>query len=149
MSDVSAQLPFWEAKTLEEMTQQEWESLCDGCGLCCLNKLQDEETDEIVYTRVICAYSDIATGRCSDYANRSTNVPSCVQLTKERVAEFDWLPDSCAYRLIYRRQPLPDWHPLVSGQVDSVKQAKQGIHAIRVVVDNGRLDYEDFLIDNP
>jgi hypothetical protein len=149
MNDLQESRPFWEVKTLEEMTQQEWESLCDGCGLCCLNKLQDEETDEIVYTRVICAYSDIETGRCSDYANRSMNVPSCVQLTKERVAEFDWLPDSCAYRLIYRRQPLPDWHPLVSGQADSVKQAKQGIHAIRVVVDNGRLDYEDFLIDNP
>ncbi|MBD3754364.1 MAG: YcgN family cysteine cluster protein [Gammaproteobacteria bacterium] len=149
MNDLQESRPFWEVKTLEEMTQQEWESLCDGCGLCCLNKLQDEETDEIVYTRIICAYSDIETGRCSDYANRSMNVPSCVQLTKERVAEFDWLPDSCAYRLIYRRQPLPDWHPLVSGQADSVKQAKQGIHAIRVVVDNGRLDYEDFLIDNP
>lgn len=149
MNDLQESRPFWEVKTLEEMTQQEWESLCDGCGLCCLNKLQDEETDEIVYTRVICAYSDIETGRCSDYANRSMNVPSCVQLTKERVAEFDWLPDSCAYRLIYRQQPLPDWHPLVSGQADSVKQAKQGIHAIRVVVDNGRLDYEDFLIDNP
>ena len=149
MNDLQESRPFWEVKTLEEMTQQEWESLCDGCGLCCLNKLQDEETDEIVYTRVICAYSDIETGRCSDYANRSMNVPSCVQLTKERVAEFDWLPDSCAYRLIYRRQPLPDWHSLVSGQADSVKQAKQGIHAIQVVVDNGRLDYEDFLIDNP
>lgn len=149
MENTNGTLPFWEAKTLEEMTQAEWESLCDGCGLCCLTKLQDEETDEIVYTRVICAYSDVETGRCRDYANRSRNVPSCVQLTKERVAEFDWLPDSCAYRLVYRRQPLPDWHPLVSGLADSVKRAKQGIHGIRVVVDNGRLDYEDFLIETP
>lgn len=141
--------PFWEAKTLDEMTQPEWESLCDGCGLCCLTKLQDYETDEIIYTSVVCAYSDIKTGACTDYANRSINVPSCVQLTRERVAEFDWLPDSCAYRMIHRRQPLADWHPLITGKRDSVKQAGVGIAAIRVVVDNGQLDYEDYLMDKP
>ncbi|MDX1796118.1 MAG: YcgN family cysteine cluster protein, partial [Hydrogenovibrio sp.] len=106
---------YWETKSLEEMTQQEWESLCDGCGLCCLTKLQDEETEEIVYTRVVCPYSDPKTAQCSDYANRSVNVPTCVQLTLERVAEFDWLPDTCAYRMLYRGQKLADWHPLNSG----------------------------------
>lgn len=144
-----SQAPFWESKTMDEMTQQEWESLCDGCGLCCLNKLQDEDTEEIVYTRVICPYSDVQTGQCKDYANRSVNVPSCVQLTRERVAEFDWLPDSCAYRLLYRGQPLPDWHPLVSGDADSLKKAKVGITAIPVVVDTGDLDYEEYLIEKP
>lgn len=141
--------PFWETKTLNEMSQEEWESLCDGCGLCCLNKLQDEDTEEIVYTRVVCRYSNPETGQCSDYANRSVNVPTCVQLTKERVAEFDWLPDSCAYRLIYRGQPLPEWHPLVSGKADSMKQAGYGITAIPVVIDNGDLDYEEYLIEKP
>ncbi|WP_019556327.1 YcgN family cysteine cluster protein [Thiomicrorhabdus arctica] len=147
LSDPS--LPFWETKSLDEMTQKEWESVCDGCGLCCLTKLQDDETDEIVYTGVVCAYSDLATGQCSDYANRSTNVPTCVQLTKERVAEFDWLPDTCAYRVLYRGQSLPNWHPLISGKPQSVKAAGIGLLAIPVVVDTGNLDYEDFLISKP
>ncbi|WP_319379767.1 YcgN family cysteine cluster protein [Thiomicrorhabdus sp.] len=140
---------FWEQKTLQEMDQQEWEALCDGCGLCCLTKLQDEDTDEIVYTRVVCPYSDPKTAACTDYANRSVNVPTCVQLTLPRVAEFDWLPDSCAYRMIYRGQKLPDWHPLVSGNRESVGRAGIGLTAIPVVVDNGKLDYEDYLIEKP
>lgn len=141
--------PFWETKTLDEMTQQEWESLCDGCGLCCLTKLQDDETEEIVYTRVVCPYSDLETGQCTDYANRSTNVPTCVQLTRERVAEFDWLPDTCAYRMIYRGQGLADWHPLVSGRSDSVAKAGIGLLAIPVVVDKADIDYEAFLMEKP
>lgn len=141
--------PFWETKTLAQMTPGEWESLCDGCGLCCLTKLQDEDTEEIVYTCVVCRYSDPKTAKCTDYANRSVNVPSCMPLTLERVAEFDWLPDSCAYRLIYRGQPLADWHPLVSGRAESVKEAGVGIAAIPVVVDNGELDYEAYLIEKP
>ena len=141
--------PFWEIKTLDEMTDEEWESLCDGCGLCCLNKLQDEETEEIVYTRVVCPYSDLETGRCTDYANRSVNVPTCVPLTRERVAEFDWLPDSCSYRLIYHGQSLPDWHPLVTGDTDSTRKRGYGITAIPVVVDAPDLDYEDYLMEKP
>lgn len=143
------QTPFWEAKTLDELTQQEWESLCDGCGLCCLTKLQDDDTDEIVYTRVVCSYSDIDTGQCKDYANRSINVPTCVQLTRERVAEFDWLPDSCAYRMVYRGQGLADWHPLVSGKAGSLKQAFVGLTSIPVILDTGDLDYEELVIDKP
>jgi len=141
--------PFWETKTLDEMNQEEWESLCDGCGLCCLTKLQDDETDEIVYTSVVCPYSDLETGQCKDYANRSVNVPTCVQLTRERVAEFDWLPDSCAYRMIYRRQGLASWHPLVSDSRHSVSKAGVGLLAIPVIVDRKGLDYEDFLINKP
>lgn len=139
---------FWETKTLDEMSNEEWEAVCDGCGLCCLTKLQDEETDEIVYTRVVCPYSDPKTAQCTDYANRSTNVPTCVQLTRERVAEFDWLPDTCAYRILYRGQPLPEWHPLVSGKRETVAEAGVGLLAIPVVVDSGDLDYEDYLIDH-
>ena len=141
--------PFWETKTLDEMTQQEWESLCDGCGLCCLNKLQDDETEEIIYTSVVCRFSNIKTGQCSDYANRSINVPTCVQLTKERVAEFDWLPDTCAYRMIYRGQGLADWHPLVSGDKNSLKHYGVGLSAIPVVLDQANMDYEDFIIEKP
>lgn len=141
--------PFWEQKTLDEMTLEEWETVCDGCGLCCLHKLQDEETDEIIYTRIVCRYSEVTTGRCTDYVNRSKNVPSCVQLTRERVAEFDWLPDSCAYRMLYRGQPLPEWHPLVTGQVNSVQVAGQGLASIAVVVEHADLDDEDFIIDKP
>lgn len=141
--------PFWETKTLEEMTQAEWESLCDGCGLCCLNKLQDEETNEIVYTSVVCRYSDLNTGQCSDYANRSINVPTCVQLTKERVAEFDWLPDSCAYRMIYRGQGLAAWHPLVAGETGAMKKAGIGLSAIPVVIEQPGLDFEDYIIEHP
>jgi len=145
--------PFWEQKTLDEMTQAEWESICDGCGVMLLTKLQDEDTEEIVYTRIVCDYSDLKTGRCGDYANRSTNVPTCVQLTKERVAEFDWLPDTCAYRMLYRGQPLADWHPLVSGTPKSLKKAGVGLSAIDVVVSNqlegADLEYENFVIDKP
>ena len=147
MSDKVA--PFWETKTLDEMDQDEWESLCDGCGLCCLTKLQDDETDEIVYTSVVCPYSDIETGQCKDYANRSVNVPTCVQLTKEKVAEFDWLPDTCAYRMIYRGQGLADWHPLISGNRLSVKNAGIGLLSIPIVVDKADIDYEDYIMPKP
>jgi uncharacterized cysteine cluster protein YcgN (CxxCxxCC family) len=149
MKDTTAEQPFWKTKTLEQMSQQEWESLCDGCGLCCLTKLQDEDTNEIHYTRVVCPYSDLQTGQCSDYTNRSVNVPTCVQLTLERVAEFDWLPDTCAYRMIHRGQDLADWHPLVSGDSNSLKKAGVGLSAIEVVVDSPHLDHEDYLIDKP
>ncbi|GKT12390.1 MAG: hypothetical protein ISEC1_P1368 [Thiomicrorhabdus sp.] len=149
MTETVSQPPFWETKTLDEMTQAEWESVCDGCGLCCLSKLQDEETDEIVYTRIVCGYSDPKTGACTDYANRSVNVPTCVQLTKSRVAEFNWLPDTCAYRVLYRGQCLPNWHPLISGEAKSVGAAGVGLAAIEVVVDNGELDDEDYLMPKP
>ncbi|WP_024851212.1 YcgN family cysteine cluster protein [Hydrogenovibrio kuenenii] len=142
---------YWDTKTLEEMTPEEWESLCDGCGLCCLTKLQDEDTDEIVYTSVVCRYSDTKTGQCGDYVNRSTNVPTCVPLTLDRVVEFDWLPDSCAYRVIYRGDKLADWHPLNSGKKESLKMAGVGLLAIPLlVVDSDEIeDYEDFVIDKP
>ncbi|WP_321276403.1 YcgN family cysteine cluster protein [Thiomicrorhabdus indica] len=139
---------FWETKKLDQMTNQEWELICDGCGLCCLTKLIDDETDELVYTRVVCPYSDPKTARCTDYENRSKNVPACVQLTRERVAEFDWLPDTCAYRMLYRGQSLADWHPLNTGRLSSVTEAGVGLLAIPVVVDNGKLDYEDYLIES-
>ena len=112
--------PFWQTKTLDEMTQEEWESLCDGCGRCCLHKLRDEETQALSFTNVACRLLDTATCRCSDYANRFTKVPDCIQLTPEILREVDWLPPSCAYRRIEEGRGLPTWHPLRSGTGSTV-----------------------------
>jgi uncharacterized cysteine cluster protein YcgN (CxxCxxCC family) len=115
--------PFWRRKTLGEMTRAEWESLCDGCGRCCLHKLRDEDTDEIGWTNVACRLLDGDSCRCSDYANRKARVPDCVKLTARKLPAIDWLPPTCAYRLIQEGQDLPWWHPLVSGRAETVHEA--------------------------
>lgn len=114
---------FWKHKRLEQMTQQEWESLCDGCALCCLHKLEDEDTDEVYYTDVYCQYLNKSDCHCSVYAKRSSLVPQCVWLDAKSAQQFQWLPETCAYRLLANKQPLYDWHPLISGSKDSVHQA--------------------------
>lgn len=114
---------FWETKTLAEMSQDEWESLCDGCGKCCLIGLEDADTGEIYLTDVACKLFDGASCRCSDYANRKARVPDCVQLTPQNVGELAWLPKTCAYRLVHEKRPLYPWHPLVSGDPESVHAA--------------------------
>jgi len=115
--------PFWETKTLEQMTHAEWESLCDGCGLCCLCILHNEETGDVFETDVACKLYDPKTRRCRDYANRSARVPDCVTLTARNVKELYWMPPSCAYRLIDEGKNLPDWHPLITGDPKSVDRA--------------------------
>jgi uncharacterized cysteine cluster protein YcgN (CxxCxxCC family) len=115
--------PFWRTKTLAEMNPAEWESLCDGCGKCCLIGLEDEETGEIHLTDVACKLFDGGSCRCADYANRKTKVPDCVKLTPENVPTLYWLPKTCAYRLVARGEDLRAWHPLVSGDPDSVHAA--------------------------
>ena len=117
--------PFWEVKALDKMSLQEWEYLCDGCGKCCLHKLQCEETDEIFYTDVACRYLDRQTCRCTDYSGRLENVPSCLNLEAKDISKFEWLPLTCAYRLVASEQPLPNWHPLISGVSESIH--KQGV----------------------
>lgn len=117
------ELPFWKRKRLDEMTSAEWESLCDGCGKCCLHKLEDEDTGEIALTNVACRYLDLGTCRCGDYANRQKNVADCVQLTPSAVPSLHWLPETCAYRLVGEGRDLPSWHPLISGDADAVHAA--------------------------
>ncbi len=114
---------FWETKTLEQMSPEEWESLCDGCGLCCLVKLEDEDSGEVCTTSVSCQQLDIETCRCNDYENRIEKVPMCVQLNLENIPSMHWLPESCAYRLLYNGKPLPEWHPLISGDKNSTHDA--------------------------
>ncbi len=114
--------PFWETKQLEEMTPDEWESLCDGCAKCCLIKLEDEETGDIALTRLHCKLLDAETCRCSDYPNRKRHVPDCVILTPKDVSELRWMPASCSYRLIHEGKPLPDWHHLISGDPELIHQ---------------------------
>jgi uncharacterized protein len=115
--------PFWRTKTLDDMTPSEWESLCDGCGRCCLVKLEDEDTGDILHTDVACALFDKDRCRCSDYANRSTRMPDCVTLTPRAVRTLSWLPPTCAYRLVAHGEDLPGWHPLVSGSAETVVAA--------------------------
>ncbi|MCJ2130590.1 YcgN family cysteine cluster protein [Methylobacterium sp. E-045] len=115
--------PFWREKTLDEMSSAEWESLCDGCGRCCLLKLEDDDTGEVYHTDVGCTLLDGLTCNCRDYVNRQRRVPDCVRLTPEAVRTIPWLPPTCAYRLVRDGQDLYPWHPLVSGRQASVHEA--------------------------
>jgi uncharacterized protein len=119
----AAAAPFWRTKSLAEMSHAEWESLCDGCGQCCLVKLIDEDTEELVHTRLACKLLDIGACRCKDYPNRRQKVHDCVQLTPEAIGTLNWLPRSCAYRLIDEGKDLAWWHPLVSGDPNTVHEA--------------------------
>ncbi|MBE9516066.1 MAG: YcgN family cysteine cluster protein [Proteobacteria bacterium] len=123
---------FWEQKTLQEMNQQEWESLCDGCAVCCVLKIQDEDTDEIFFTNIVCHFLDSENGRCGDYDNRCKNVPTCIQLTPENADQLYWMPNTCAYRLLAEGKPLPQWHHLISGDRESVHHSSISIRG-RVV----------------
>lgn len=116
---------FWKNYPLDQLTNTEWEALCDGCGLCCLVKLQDEDDGEVVYTKVACQLLDTQTAQCSDYANRKQFVPDCLQLTPKLVPQLNWLPKSCAYKRVDQGLDLPDWHPLLTGKAQSDIPAKK------------------------
>jgi uncharacterized cysteine cluster protein YcgN (CxxCxxCC family) len=138
---MSESLPFWKAKTLGEMSEAEWESLCDGCGRCCLVKLEDEDDGRIYFTDIGCRLLDGATCRCRDYANRSARVDDCVGLTPKNLGELNWLPPTCAYRLLANGRDLYWWHPLVSGDPESVHAAGVSVQA-RVARDEDSLPEE-------
>ncbi len=116
-------IPFWRRKAMKDMTREEWESLCDGCGRCCLNKLQEEETNKTFFTDVGCVLLDGDTCRCTDYPNRQQKVRDCVQLTSRNVRRLVWLPPTCAYKLVAEGRDLYWWHPLVSGDPETVHAA--------------------------
>jgi uncharacterized cysteine cluster protein YcgN (CxxCxxCC family) len=115
-------MAFWHDKTLEEMSPAEWESLCDRCGLCCQIRVEDVETGEIALSNAVCRFFDRCGHCCSDYPNRRKNVPDCARVTPENVRRLDWLPHSCAYRLLAFGHALPDWHHLVSGDPERVHE---------------------------
>jgi uncharacterized cysteine cluster protein YcgN (CxxCxxCC family) len=139
--------PFWREKRLAQMSRAEWESLCDGCGKCCVHKLEDEDTGELMATNVACRLLDRRTGRCKDYRNRRAYVPECVRLTPEKVLDLDWLPSTCAYLLLAQGEDLPAWHPLVTGDPESVHAAGQSVRGWTVSEDDVGDDLENFVID--
>ena len=120
-------MSFWKTKKLAEMTAEEWESLCDNCGKCCLHKLEDEDTGKIVFTSVACKLIDLKTCRCTRYAERTRLVADCLDLKQNDFTRYDWLPATCAYRLLNDGKELPVWHPLRSGAAASVKKAGASI----------------------
>ncbi|MEL7544049.1 MAG: YcgN family cysteine cluster protein [Pseudomonadota bacterium] len=137
---------FWQQKTLGEMTSQEWEALCDGCGKCCLVKLIDDETEELQHTRVACELLDIGSCRCANYAARHRFVPDCVKLDAEAVSTIDWLPETCAYRLVAEGKDLAWWHPLVSGDPETVHEAGVSVRAYAISESKVDDDYEPFFL---
>lgn len=140
------EVPFWQRKTLAQMSAKEWESLCDGCGKCCVNKLEFEDTGKIVQTNVACKLLDSQTCRCADYKNRKKLVPDCIRLTPKVVRTMDWLPSTCAYRLIDASKELYWWHHLVSGDPETVHQAGISVRG-RVISEEGVADLEDHIVD--
>jgi uncharacterized cysteine cluster protein YcgN (CxxCxxCC family) len=139
-------MSFWKTKKLTEMTTEEWESLCDNCGKCCLHKLEDEDTGKIHFTSVVCNLINLKTCRCTRYSERTRLVPECLDLKQHDFAEFNWLPATCAYRLLSDGKPLPDWHPLVSGTVKSVKEAGVSIGSY-AMKESEIDDLEDHIIE--
>ncbi len=139
---------FWEVKSLQQMSVEEWESLCDGCGRCCLNKLEDWDTGEIHFTNIACTLFDGTSCRCKDYENRFETVPDCVKLEPQDIAKYHWLPPTCAYRRLEEGNDLPEWHPLISGDANSVHQAGVSVRGRTIPEDGiGVEQYEDHLVD--
>jgi Uncharacterized conserved protein len=143
-------MPFWEEKTLDEMTEAEWEALCDGCGRCCLIKLEDEDTGEIITSDVHCRLLDGDSCTCSDYPNRKAKVPDCIKLTPGNILEIKWIPRTCAYRRIAEGKGLAWWHPLISGTMQTVEDvgvSVRGRTVSELEVEAG--EWEEHAVDWP
>lgn len=139
--------PFWQTKTLAEMSDQEWESLCDGCGQCCLNKLQDADTDEIYFTNVACNQLNIRTCQCRHYEQRFAYEPDCIKLTRENLDQFAWLPKTCAYRRIAEGKGLALWHPLRAGNARLMHEKRISVRHI-AVPESEMTNWEDHILQN-
>ncbi|MFB9353296.1 YcgN family cysteine cluster protein [Sneathiella chinensis] len=140
--------PFWETTSLADMTAEQWESLCDGCGKCCLLKLEDEDTLELAYTNVACRQLDLGTCQCKNYAKRSLLVPDCVTMTAANITEFGWMPKTCAYRRLAEGKTLAWWHPLISGDPETVHTAGMSVRG-RSISERVAGDLEDHITDWP
>lgn len=146
---VNEDVPFWKSKTLEQMSREEWESLCDGCARCCMVKLEDEDTGKILLTRLACSMLTVKTCRCSNYPERFSLMPDCIDVTVEKVRELSWLPVSCGYRRVNEGRDLAWWHPLVSGDPSTVHQA--GISVKSFAMSEKRVkeaNYGRYIIDD-
>jgi uncharacterized protein len=142
---------FWERYPLTQLNRTEWESVCDGCGKCCLNKLEDEDTGEVALTRIACRLLDNETCRCAQYPIRHQFVPECIVLTPKTLADnMYWLPQTCGYRLLHEGRPLYDWHPLISGDPDSVHRAGVSVQGMTIPeFEVHEDDWEDHIIEEP
>jgi uncharacterized cysteine cluster protein YcgN (CxxCxxCC family) len=142
---------YWERVKLKDMTPREWEALCDGCGKCCLNKLEDADTGEVALTRLACRLLDDRTCRCGNYEVRKQIVPECVVLTARTIAKHAyWMPETCAYRLLHEGKPLPRWHPLLTGRAESVVEAGVSVMGLTIPeYEVAEEDWEDYIIEEP
>lgn len=137
---------FWEDVPLDRLDRGQWEALCDGCGKCCIHKLEDEDTGELHPTNVACRLLNRTTGQCSDYKHRHAYVPECIRLTPAKLVEMDWLPETCAYVLRAEGKSLPDWHYLVSGDREAVHRAGASVRGWTISEDDAG-DLEFHIID--
>ena len=142
---------FWKHKPLKSLTSEEWEALCDGCGKCCLNKLEDEDTGEVVLTRIACRLLDDQSCKCGQYPIRHQFIPDCIVLKPSNIDENAyWMPKTCAYRLLWSGQPLFDWHPLISGNPETVHTANISVRGMTLSeFDINEEDWEDHIIEEP
>ena len=145
---MTIEIPFWEKKTLSEMSSVEWDSLWDGCAKCCLHKIEDEDSGEIFYTKVACNQLNLNSCRCKNFSERTVLVDDCIELTKEKLESLKWLPQSCAYRLLNEGKGLPWWHHLVSGDQNSVHAAGISVKD-RCVSETDIVDFEDYIVTWP
>ena len=140
--------PFWQSKTLREMNSSEWESLCDGCGKCCLEKLEDEDTGVVYTTAVTCRLLDLKTCACSNYAKRFQYMDDCIKLTPQKIDEINWLPKTCAYLLVKEGKDLPSWHPLKTGDKQSTLKTGNGANKYGVHPVNASQNFIDYILED-
>lgn len=140
---------FWEEVPFDQLSEAEWESLCDGCCQCCAHKLQDEDTDEIFKTNIICQYLDLKQCSCTVYSERRQMVPDCIKVTTQNADKLSWMPETCAYRLLANGKPLPEWHPLLNDDPESVIKAGVSVKGkVICETDINEEDMEDFVVDD-